>query len=231
MAPTARARDLAEEIAVAHGGADRWRRLAAVDVRFSARGLAFLSKGQPAALSTVAGRFGTTAQSVRLQGKMPRPWNYEAENGAALLADLQRLINGRRLRWTAADAATFAATAMWNYLNLPFLLLNPAFGLEVLPSDGREVRRLRVRFPPDIATHSRHQTLHIATNGLIVRHDYTALAIGPWAAGSQLLAGYKDFDGIRFATQRRVSPRVRGHRFPGPTLVRINVRDLRLVAN
>ncbi len=231
MTTTTSAQELAEEIAAAHGGVERWRRFAAVDVRFSARGLAFLSKGQPTTLSTVAGRFGTATQSVRLQGQMRRPWSYDAESGAALLADVRRLSHGRRLRWTIADAATFAATAMWIYLNLPFLLVNPAFGLEALPSEAGDLRRLRVHFPSELATHSPDQILYIDANGLIRRHDYTAQAIGRWAAGSQLLNGYQDFDGIRFATRRRVSPRVRRNRFPWPTLVRIEVQDLKFVAN
>ena len=231
MTSTTSAQALAEEIAAAHGGTERWRRVAEVDVSFSARGLAFLSKGQPTTLSTVIGRFGTATQSVSLQGQRPRLWSYDAEDGAALLIAVQRLSNGRRLRWTIADAATFAATAMWTYLNIPFLLLDPGFSLEVLPSEGRELRRLRVRFPPELATHSPHQILHIDANGLIRRHDYTAHAIGRWAAGSQLLDEYEEFDGIRFATRRHVTPRLRGYRLPGPTLVRIELQDLKFVAN
>lgn len=230
MTATTSARELAEEIAAAHGGAERWRRFAEVHVRFSARGLAFWFKGQPAMLSAVSGRFGTAIQSVALRGESPRPWSYAADSSFALLSDVRRLMAGRRPRWTMADTAIFAATAMWTYLNLPFMLLDPTFGLELLPSDGRKLRRLRVRFPPALATHSTIQVLHVDGDGLIRRHDYTARGIGRWAAGSQLLDRYQDFGGILFATRRQVTPRLRGYRCPGPTLVAIEIQELNSIA-
>lgn len=230
MTATTSAQELAEEIAAAHGGAERWRRAAEVDVRFSARGLAFLSKGQPTTLAAVAGRFGANAQSVHLRGQTPSPWSYEVESGSALLADLRQLIARRRLRWTIADTAIFAATAMWTYLNVPFLLLERTFDLEVLPSNGRGLRRLRVRFPSGLATHSAIQVLHVDAGGLIRQHDYTARGIGRWAAGSQVLDGYQDFGGILVATRRRVTPRMRGYRFSGPALVKIEIQEMKFVA-
>lgn len=230
MTATTSARELAMEIAEAHGGTARWRRSAAVDVRFSARGLAFLFKGQPETLSTVVGRFGTRSQSVTLQGATPDPWRYETSGSAELLDDVRRIIRERRRRWSIPDVATFAATAMWTYLNLPYVLLDPGVGLEMLPSNNRRIRRLRVRFPPELATHSSDQVLHVNPHGLISRHDYAARMIGDWAAGSQALDGYQNFDGVRFATRRRVTPRVRGHVLPVPTLVQIEVHDMQLVA-
>lgn len=229
MTPSASARALAEEIAAAHGGHEQWRRYGAVDVRFSAGGLAFLSKGQSETLSDVAGRLGTAAQSVGLQGQRPHPWSYEVEGGA-LRSEVARLVSNRRLLWTTSDAAAFAAMAMWTYLNLPFLILDPSVGLELLPRNERELRRLRVRIPSEVATHSPVQILHIDASGIIRRHDYTARAIGRWATGSQLLEDFEEFDGILFATKRTVTPRVGGIRLPGPELVRIKVDGLRFVA-
>ena len=226
MTATGRARELAEEVVTAHGGLAQWRQSAAFDVRFSARGLAFLSKGQSTTLSNVCGRFGTASQSASLIGRLPHPWNYEARGSAALLDDLRPLVRGR-LRWTIQDVATFAATAMWTYLNLPFLLLDPGIQLDAPAADGQRFRRLDVQFPPAIATHSSRQTLHIDSSGLIRKHDYTARAIGRWASGRQTLSRYREFDGIWFATRRRVTPRLGRLALPLPSLVEIEVQDLR----
>ena len=73
------------------------------------------------------------------------------------------------------------------------------------------------------------QTIWIDDDGLVRRHDYTALAFGRWATASQHLDGYRSFDGLQVATRRRVVPRLVGVRMPGPRLVWIEIDEVAFV--
>jgi len=83
---------------------------------------------------------------------------------------------------------------MWTYLNTPFLLARSGFeSEEVEPwrEAGDTWRRLRVRFPEDIATHSTEQTLYFDQQGLLKRHDYDVEISGGTAAAQY--ADLKEF--------------------------------------
>ncbi|HEV3363064.1 MAG TPA: hypothetical protein VG795_02800, partial [Acidimicrobiia bacterium] len=86
--------------------------------------------------------------------------------------------------------------------------------------------QLVVRFPPELRTHSPTQVLHIDNEGLIRRHDYTALDFGRWARAWQEVDEYQQFDGLTVATRRRVRPGLWPHR---PLLVWIDVRSVDLI--
>jgi hypothetical protein len=222
MTPGGDAATMAAEVAAAHGAA-RWAAAEAVEVRLSSGGLAFAAKGQSHALRDLTARVATRSQSVELTGTRPEPWRFRAEDGAQLVAACTRL--SRRLRWSQEDVAAFAAAALWTYVALPFVLVDPAYELERLP-DRHGLRRLGVRFPPGVATHSPSQVLHVDGDGLIRRHDYTALAFGRWATAAHVLTEYRELDGLLAATRRRVTPRLGGRPLPGPTLVWIEVADV-----
>ena len=77
--------------------------------------------------------------------------------------------------WSDLQLAYFAGYAMWTYLNTPFLLARP--GVESEEGDpwqesGETWRRLNVRFPADIATHSTEQSFYFDQQGLLRRQDY-----------------------------------------------------------
>ncbi|HEY1906588.1 MAG TPA: hypothetical protein VGG91_11140 [Myxococcaceae bacterium] len=57
-------------------------------------------------------------------------------------------------------------------------------------------------------THSEVQTIYFAEDGLIVRHDYVAEIISPWAHGAHLWLEYVEVKGIPIATHRRVLTRI-----------------------
>jgi hypothetical protein len=64
---------------------------------------------------------------------------------------------------------------MWTYLNTPFLLAWPGADYEERSpwkENGESWRRLSVRYPSSIATHSSKQTLYVDKSGLLKRHDY-----------------------------------------------------------
>ena len=197
---------LVDEVIDAHGGLTRWRSSAALRWRLSSGGLAFATKGQRHALSDVTATVATTAQTTELEG---RRWAYRFDSA---------IPHPSRLRWSTADIAAFAATALWTYVSLPFRL--PDLDVE------ERGRRLIVRFPPGLRTHSPTQVLHIDERGLISRHDYTALDFGRWAKASHAVGAYREFDGLMVATRRRVHPRWWPHR---PLLVWIDVHSCEAV--
>jgi hypothetical protein len=72
--------------------------------------------------------------------------------------------------------AYFAGYAMWTYLSEPYSLTLPGVRTEELGDwheNGNTWRRLGVRYPETIATHSADQTLYIDSDGLIRRRDYS----------------------------------------------------------
>ena len=198
---------LVDEVVAAHGGLDRWRRTAALRLRLSSGGLAFATKGQGQSLRDLTATVATTGQTVHVQTP---EWAYRFDGPTARL---------RGLRWSGADVAAFAASALWTYVALPFVL--PDLDVEEYG------RRLVVRFPAGLRTHSPTQVLHLDEQGLIRRHDYTALDFGRWARASQTVDDYRQFDGFTVATRRRVYPRFWPHR---PLLVWIDVHGVAVVA-
>jgi hypothetical protein len=71
-----------------------------------------------------------------------------------------------------------------------------------------------VRFPRTVHTHSEVQTVYFAEDGLIVRHDYVAEIISPWAHGAHLWLDHVEVNGIPIATRRRVLTRVGSQTLP-----------------
>lgn len=193
---------LLNDVIDAHGGLARWEAAEAISLHLSSGGLAFASKGQAHALGDLRVTVRTTGQSVQIEGV---GWRKEFEGDIPTV---------RRVRWSTDAIAAFAAAALWTYVSLPFVLAD----LDT-EEDGN---RLIVNFPSRLRTHSPRQVLHIDTEGLIRRHDYTALDFGRWAIARQEVSDYREVDGLRFATRRRVRPRAWPHR---PLLVWIDVRD------
>jgi hypothetical protein len=210
--------NLLEQCLAAYGGLDRWRAHEAVEVRVSARGLAFALRGSPRPLTHVLARIRTSGQHVKFSD-----WPRRGDT-AVLTSDEARIGDRRRaeprwgLRWDELDMLAFGGAAMWTYLSLPFVLAD--WGAEELPGS-----RLRFRVPEPIRSHCREQTIHLDESGLIVRHDYTAEAFGRWARGVHLSSRFETFDGLPVPTRRRV----RLTRC-GPVVVKVDVSHAALSA-
>jgi len=204
---------LLDECLAAYGGLDRWRAAEAVEVRTSARGLAFALKGHGRPLEETLVRVRTSGQHVEFLD-WPRPGAT-----AVLTSEECRIGEQRRakprwgMRWDELDMLAFGGAAMWTYVSLPFVLAE--WGVEELPG-----RRLRFRVPEPIRSHCREQTLHLDERGLIVRHDYVAEAFGRLARGVHRSSRFRRFDGLPVPTRRRVRPRPFG-----PVIVRLDVSD------
>jgi hypothetical protein len=227
-----------DHILEAHGGLDYWRSLSSVELEMSARGFLFTAKHVPPQ-QHVHLTISTRIPEVVLHD-YPEPGQRTVLRGADRLEVLDAsggVIQTREdprdafarprrlLYWDALDFGYFCGYAMWNYINLPFLLAGPEFDVE--QRSGAEGQTLlKVDFPPGLPTHSPAQEFHVDTWGRLTRHDYTAEVIGPWAKGAHFCHDYRRFGGLSLPTRRRVYPKGPGGRpLPFPILVAIDIHD------
>src|SRR5258708_34068705 len=98
---------------------------------------------------------------------------------------------------------------MWTYLSEPYSLTFPGVQTEELGAwdeDGQVWRRLGVRYPDSIGTHSAAQVLYVDSDGLLRRRDYQVdIAGGPPAA--HYINPHPAVDGIILPIQRTVHTR------------------------
>jgi len=203
----------------AHGGLDRWRQFESVSAHLVQGGVLWQVKGQAGTLDvtnvTVGLRtewashspFGTSGRRSRFE---PGRIAIEAADGTVLeeLREPRQSFAGHTLQtpWSDTQLAYFAGCAMWTYLNTPFLLAWPDVAAEELSpwqENGESCRRLGVRYPNSIATHSTKQTLYFDEFGLLKRHDYD-VEIAGGTPGAHYVDGYVEVSGIKFPTVRRV---------------------------
>ena len=125
--------------------------------------------------------------------------------------------------WDPLHLAYFNGYAMWTYLTTPFFMAMPGFTVaEISPwQEGNELwRGLRVRFPDEIASHSKEQDFYFDDDFLLRRHDYQVDVAGGFPA-AQYVHDLVEVEGLRFPTKRLAYVR-------GPNLKPI--RDLLLVS-
>jgi hypothetical protein len=136
----------------------------------------------------------------------------------------------RNLRWDALDSTYFCGYAMWNYLTTPLLFTRD--GVEVSEGEdwaesGETWRRLEVRFPEGIHTHSERQSFYFDARGVLRRHDYVAEVVGRLARAAHYCDEHVRAGGLVFPTRRRVRPRaLRNRSLRGPTLVWLELSEL-----
>ncbi len=232
---------LVEEVIAAHGGPELWESASEISVRISSGGFAFASKLQGSAVRDVEARVCTSGQRVIL-APYPRPGQrgvLEQDGSVRIETDSGQLIAIRehardafldlrhKLWWDRLDILYFGTYAIWTYISTPFVFTRGDYQVRELDpweEGGERFRRLAVKFPEDVHTHSREQVFYIDTNGLIRRHDYTAEPIGDWAKAAHYCLDHQFFDGLVLPTRRRVYPRKRNNRRRSrPLLVWIEV--------
>src|SRR5258707_1219331 len=214
--------DLAKLAIEAHGGLDRWKRFGTVSAHGINGGVLWGAKGNAGVLDDVTVTvdlrkekvshwpFGSPDRRSRFE---PQRVALEDANGNVLeeLLEPRSSFKGHTLEtpWSDLQLAYFAGYAMWTYLNIPFLLARHGIeSEEVEPWEepGETWRRLKVRFPTDIATHSAQQTLYFDRQGLLRRQDYN-VEIDGTSGAAHYVYDHKEFFGIVFPTKRRVFPR------------------------
>jgi hypothetical protein len=206
----------------AHGGLGRWKQFETVSAHLVQGGVLWQVKGQAGTLDvtdvTVGLRsewashapFGAVGRRSRFE---PARVAIEGADGTVLeeLRAPRQSFAGHTLQtpWTSLQLAYFAGCAMWTYLNTPFLLAWPGVVSEELPrwkENGESWRRLGVRYPASVATHSAKQTLYFDELGLLKRHDYD-VEIAGGAPGAHYIDTYIEVMGIKFPTVRRIFAR------------------------
>jgi hypothetical protein len=214
--------DLAKEIIEAHGGLDRWRGFESLTAHLIQGGALWAMKGQAGVLDdtnvTVDLRrehasHAPFGDAGRKSSFSPDRVELQSREGELLdaLPSPRASFHGHTLEtpWNELQLAYFAGCAMWTYLNMPFLLANPGVeSSELAPwnEQGETWRRLRVRFPAEIATHSAEQTLYVDAQGLLKRHDYDVEIAGN-TPGAHYISDYVEVQGIKVPTSRRIYPR------------------------
>jgi hypothetical protein len=232
-------KDLAQFVVEAHGGLERWKRFTTLSVHLISGGVLWGAKGKAGVLDDVTitvdlrdekvshWPFGSPGRRSRFE---PQRVALENANGKGLEELLQprSSFKGHTLEtpWSDLQLAYFSGYAMWTYLNIPFLLVRPGVESEELEpwqEVGETWRRLKVRFPADIATHGTEQILYFDRHGMLKRHDYDVEITGGTPA-AHYVSDPKEFSGIVFPTKRRVFPRQPdGHSVPEPLVVFIDL--------
>ncbi|GAB3360642.1 hypothetical protein GCM10027360_22660 [Amycolatopsis echigonensis] len=108
--------------------------------------------------------------------------------------------------WDDLHLAYFTGEALWTYLNAPFLFTWPGFVCEEIApvkADGETWRRLNVKFPDHIKSHTREQVFCFGPDGLLRRHDFTIDIVDPATESHLYAADYRDIDGIVIPAARR----------------------------
>jgi hypothetical protein len=114
-------------------------------------------------------------------------------------------------------------------LSSPFLYTREGFETEEIDpwqEDGETGRRLKITFPPSVASHSRVQITHFGPDGLMRRHDYSVDVMGG-ATGANYASDYREFRGIKVPTRRKVYAYDQNFRkIPEPMLVDIEIYEV-----
>lgn len=236
------------DIIAAHGGAEHWRSLEAIEAEISVRGFLFTAKRIPV-LNHVRVRALTRAPRLTFFDFPQKGQNSELvgvdevcisnPDGEAQARRINPRAAFRGLRrlfyWDSLDFAYFGGYATWNYLMTPFLFLQSDFvfeDMEPLNRASRSWTRLSVTFPDSIPTHCKVQVFYFDDQWFLRRLDYTAEVVGRWARAAHLCDQYKDFAGLKIATRRRVFPLIVGSRpAHGPMLVAIDVHNVWPIGN
>jgi hypothetical protein len=132
--------------------------------------------------------------------------------------------------WDPLHRAYFNGYALWTYLTTPFLFKMPGVETQLVEpwSEGDEIwQRLRVRFPPNLATHSDVQDFFFDRHFMLRRHDYSVDVAGGFAA-AQLVYDYAEVQGLRLPTKRRAYQRGTDDRpIKEPLMVSIDLSNIR----
>jgi len=223
----------------AHGGIDRWNRFTTFSAHLIQGGVFWGVKGKDGVLADVTVTvdlrndkvshwpFGSPDRRSRFE---PQRVALESSNGEVVEELLQprSSFKGHTFEtpWSDLQLAYFVGCAMWTYMNTPFFLARPdveSKEIEPWQEASETWRRLKVRFPSNIATHSTEQTLYFDQRGLLKRHDYDVEIAG----GTQAVHYVSDltkFLGVVIPAKHRIIPRQPdGHSASEPLVVSIDM--------
>lgn len=214
--------DLVELACAAHGGLERFDQFSYLSAQLHQGGVLWGLKGKPTVLESAHVRVdlkrqwvshGPFAPTANHSDFTPQRVTIVAPDGEVVeqLDDPRPSFAGYAMEtpWSDTQVAYFAGYTMWTYLTSPFLLTRPGILTEEIDpwtEQGQTWRRLRVTFPPDIATHSTVQTYYFDDGGLLRRHDYEVDIQGSNPAARYLLDPVT-VSGIVLPSKLRIYPR------------------------
>ena len=233
---------LVQQTIDAHGGLERWRRFEHVSAHLRNGGVLWTLKQQQGVLDDVNVRVALRKEwaSHSPFGKPTLRTSFEPHRVAIETTDgrvvEERLAprdsfagHGLDTPWDRLQLAYFAGYAMWTYLTTPFLFAMDGIATEELEpwrENGEIWRRLKVTFPPHIATHSTVQTFYFDSEALLRRHDYDTDVLGRTPA-AHYVHDYQEFSGLLVPTTRRVFGRnPDGTPVPEPSIVTIDLTEV-----
>jgi hypothetical protein len=200
----------------AHGGLDRWKRFTTVSVHGINGGVLWGAKGKAGVLDDVTIAVDLRSEKVSHWpfGSADRRSRFEPQRVALENASGKVV---EELRQPRSSFQGHTLETPWSDLQLAYFVgCAESEELEPWQEAGETWRRLKVRFPPDIATHSTEQTLYFDQAGLLKRHDYDVEISGGIPA-AHYVSDLREFSGIVFPTKRRIFPRQPdGHSRPNP---------------
>jgi hypothetical protein len=210
--------ELLNFVVEAQGGMARWRALKSIAATFSLEGSLWQAKGKGGVVVGTTARADCHRQHITYEPFTGPSTRSVFEDDCVLIESLdgrtlQKRENARSsfaghtraTPWDDLHLAYFTGYAMWNYLTTPFLFTMPGFACpEIAPwqEDGERWRRLRVVFPPHIATHCAEQVFYFDARGLLRRLDYRAEVAGG-SAVAHYVSGHVTVGGIVVPRQRR----------------------------
>ena len=210
--------DLLDLAVQAHGGLEGWNKLKSMKVAASITGAIWYVKGKGDVLKNVILTADTKQEHLVTdfpgQDKRslfePDRIVMEKVDGTLIACrdNPEKSFEGqqRETPWDDIHVAYFCGEALWTYLTTPFLYTYEGFETEEIASiqvDGETWRRLKVTFPDYVRSHTREQISCFGPDGLLRRHDYTVDILGG-ATGLNYASEYRDVDGIKVPTKRRV---------------------------
>lgn len=211
--------DLLEVAIAAHGGWERWQRVSKLNARMTAGGTIWSVKGWPEGYVDV----DCTVLAHRQHSEYA-PFLKAGQRGiyeptkTKVVTDSGLTLDGRvsprsffeahtiPTPWDQHHLLYFTGYAMWTYLTTPFLFRLPGVETEEIESwseNGETWRRLKVRLPEDIHSHSTEQTFYFDSDGLLRRHDYSVDIMGG-TTSANYASEHRRFGGLVFPTKRRV---------------------------
>ena len=228
--------EVLDQVLLAHGGLDRWRKFNTVSATIVAGGGLLPMKGLDADPKPLESTVTVHEESTLIRPFSQPDWRMKFVPERVVIetmagAVVQERSNPRaafaghtmNASWDLLHRGYFNGYARWTYLTTPFLMAMPGFeATEITPwQEGAERWRcLRARFPDAIASHSREQDFYFGDDFLLRRHDYQ-LEISGGIPVAQYVYDIVESDGFRFPAKRRAHVR-------GPHLKAI--RDLLLIS-
>lgn len=234
--------ELLDQVLIAHGGLERWNSFSQVRATIVTGGSLWAMKGltQDSAPRRMTVWLHEQRASVTPFGAADQLTAFTPDRIAIEKTDGKVVAersapresfrdHGENSPWDPLHRAYFNGYAMWSYLTMPFQFTLPGVTTEEIEpwQEGTQHgRRLRVTFPPQIATHCAVQDFYFGDDFLLRRHDYQVDVSGGLPA-AQYVSDYIEADGLRMPGKRRAYRRaVDGQADTGALLVAIDLSDI-----